>query len=184
MKPIIVPVNFSACSADAARYAVSLAEAIKADVYLLHVIQIPVASAELSMTEDLYNQVFELADKSLKEMQEELRRRNNNRVEVHTELLTGSITACVAEWCNKLDPELIILGVTGPTFEKFLTGSPVNALLHLRRPILVVPEGTVFHPYRLIALACDETDINRGVPHSIPLLKALLECFHAKIDIV
>ncbi|HEV2352914.1 MAG TPA: universal stress protein, partial [Puia sp.] len=184
MKTFIVPVNFSPCSADAARYAVDLAQEMNAEVHLLHVVQIPVASAELSMTEDLYNQVFELVASSLKELQEELRWRANNRVPIHTASLTGSITAGVSELCDKLKPELVVLGVTGKTLEKFLTGSPVNAMLHLRQPILVVPEHAVFHPYRQIALACDETDINRGVPHSIPLIKELAERFQAKVDIV
>jgi nucleotide-binding universal stress UspA family protein len=54
MKSIVVPVDFSTCSANAARYAADLALAIKADLHLIHVILVPVTAAELNMTESVY----------------------------------------------------------------------------------------------------------------------------------
>ena len=52
MKSIVVPIDFSPSSDNAARYAADLALAIKADLHLIHVIQAPVTAAELTMTED------------------------------------------------------------------------------------------------------------------------------------
>jgi nucleotide-binding universal stress UspA family protein len=57
MKSIVVPINFSVCAANAARYAADLALVIKADIHLIHVIQVPVDSADLLMTDDLYQEI-------------------------------------------------------------------------------------------------------------------------------
>src|SRR6185312_16023648 len=184
MKSILVPVNFSACASNAAHYAADLGAALHAQIHLLHVVQIPLASAEMAMTEDLYNRVLDSADEGLKELQRDILARTSGQVKIQLHLQTGNITAEVTEICRTVSPYLIVFGVTAPTFEKFLAGSPVNALLHLRYPILVVPEDAAWHPYRTIALACDETDVNRGVPHSMPLLRELQQRFHPTIDLV
>ena len=138
----------------------------------------------MAMTESIYTQILDAADDGLKELQRDIQARTSGRLTIHLQLQTGSIVGAVNEFCQSLHPDLIVVGVTGPTFEKFLLGSPVNALLHLRQPLLIIPDQATFHPYKQIALACDETDINRGVPHSFPLIKELQERFRAKIDIV
>jgi nucleotide-binding universal stress UspA family protein len=184
MKSILIPVNFSRCSFNAARYAADFAKATGAELHLLHVIQIPLQSTEMVMDESLYAQMCEAGESSLKEMKTDILEQTSNLVSVTTHLQTGAVTEKVEEWYTALQPDLIIMGVTGPTMEKFLAGSPVGVLLHLRHPLLVIPEQAKYEPYERIVLACDESDIQRGVSHSLPLLRELRERLGATVDVV
>jgi nucleotide-binding universal stress UspA family protein len=185
MKSIIVPINFSPCAANAARYAADLAQAILADLHLIHVFQVPVNSAELMMNQYLYDQMVESADVALKQLQFELTKRTNNRIKVDATLGAGNVASKVNDLCRVLKPYAIVLGTTGPTFEKFLAGSPVASLIHnLDFPVLVVPETYTFHRFLRILLACDLEDIGSGMPNSLPLLKDLRAHFGSRFDIV
>jgi len=185
MKSIVVPVNFSPCAANAARYAADLALAIHSDLHLIHVLQVPVNSAELTMTQYLYEEMVESADIALKQLQFELIKRTNHRVKIQIHLDAGGVGAKIKELCRELQPYAIVLGATAPTFEKFLVGSPISSLLHnMDYPVLVVPETYSFHPFRRILLACDLEDIGSGIPYSLPLLKGLREQFGSRFDIV
>jgi nucleotide-binding universal stress UspA family protein len=185
MKSIAVPVNFSACATNAARYAADLAVAVHADLHLIHVIQVPVNSADLLMTQYPYESMVESAGVALKELQVALIRRTNSRIRIKTSLEAGSVGAKVKDLCRELQPYAIVLGSAGPTFEKFVAGSPVAALLHdLDYPVLVVPETYTFHRFHRILLACDLEDIGSGMPNSLPLLKDLRDHFGSRFDIV
>jgi nucleotide-binding universal stress UspA family protein len=184
MTSILVPVNFSPCSFNAARYAAGLAMATGAELHLLHVIQIPLTSTEMVMNEYLYTQMSEAAESGLKEIKTDILEQEPGLVSVTTHLQTGNVAEKVNEWYGALKAELIVMGVTAPTMEKFLAGSPVGNLLHLRHPLLVVPEHAKYEPLRRIVLACDESDIQHGIPHSLPLLRELRERTGATVDIV
>jgi len=185
MKSIVIPVNFSACSNNAARYAADLAQAIRAELHLVHVIEIPMTSADMVMTEALYQEMVESSSNSLKELQFELQKQTYNSIKVETRIEVGSVTGKIKELCQEIQPYAVVLGATGPTLEKFLAGSPVSSLLHsLNYPVLVVPAGVSFHQFRRVLLACDLDDIGSGIPLSLPLLKDLRQFFGSRFDIV
>jgi nucleotide-binding universal stress UspA family protein len=185
MKSIVVPINFSACAHNAACYAADMALALKTDLHLIHVIQVPVTTAEIGMTEYLYQEMIDAADASLKGLQVELGKRTHSRIGIKITIEAGGLALKVKDLCTELKPYAVIVGASGPTLEKFLTGSPVAALLHsLRYPVLVVPETAAFHHFRRVLLACDLEDIGSGLPHFHPFLKDLREHFGSRFDIV
>jgi nucleotide-binding universal stress UspA family protein len=185
MKSIIVPVNFSACAANAARYAADLAAILHADLHLIHVIQVPVTSAEMNMTQYLYEELVDSANQSLKQLQVDLRKHTQGKINIETILDSGSLTTKIKDRCNEIKPYAIVLGATGPSLEKFLAGSPIASLLHnLDYPVLVVPENVPFRHYHHILLACDLSDIGHGLPQSMPLLKDLRDHFGCRFDVL
>jgi nucleotide-binding universal stress UspA family protein len=185
MKSIVVPVDFSPCAANAARYAADLAKAIHADLHLIHVIQVPVNSAELMMTQSVYEEMVESADIAMKQLQFELTKRTNNRIKVDTTLGAGSVDARLQDLCQQVKPYAIVLGVARPSLEKFLAGNTVVSLLNNPDyPVLVVPEKSEFQQFRRILLACDLEDIGSDMANSLPLLKDLREHFGSSVDIV
>jgi nucleotide-binding universal stress UspA family protein len=185
MKSIVVPINFSSCSVNAARYAADLALAVQSDLHLIHIIQVPVSSAELMMTEYLYGQMIVSADTALKQLQVELIKRTKHRIKIDTTVESGNVGSKINYLCQPLKPYAIVLGATGPTLEKFLAGSPVTSMLHnLDYPVLIVPETFTFQRFRRVLLACDLDDIGCGMHNSLPLLKDLREHFGCRFDIV
>jgi len=185
MKSIVVPVNFSPCAANAAQYAADLALAVGADLHLLHVIQVPITSAEMNMTEYVYQEMLDAAENSLEQMRADLTSRTKGKVAIAFSIDEGGLGAKIKDVCRQLKPYAIVVGASGPTLEKFLAGSPVSALLHhLNFPVLVVPENAAFRQFNRILLACDLNDIGSGLPHSLPLLKDLREHFGSHFDVV
>ncbi len=185
MKSIVVPINFSPCATNAAHYAADLALGIKADLHLIHVLEVPVNSAELMMTESLYQQMVDDANMALQHLQVELTRRTHQKIKIDYSLEAGSVGDKVKDLCQQIKPYAIVLGATGPSLEKFLTGSSVAALLrNLDYPVLVVPESAAFHRFGRILLACDLEDVGSGMPNSLPLLKDLREHFGSRFDII
>jgi nucleotide-binding universal stress UspA family protein len=185
MKTIIVPVNFSPCAANAARYSADLARAIHADLHLIHVLQVPVNSAEPVMTQYLYKDMVESADIALKQLQFELIKHTHNRIKIDISLEAGNVSAKVKDLCRELQPYAVVLGAAGPSFKRSQVGSPIASLLHnLDYPVLVVPATYTFHSFRRVLLACDLEDIGSGIPDSLPLLKGLREHFGSRFDIV
>jgi nucleotide-binding universal stress UspA family protein len=185
MKSIYVPVNFSDCAANAARYAADMALALHTSVHLVHIIQIPITSAEMAMTDYLYQEIVDSANISLNELQAELTKRTHGKVDIKTTLDAGSLSIKVKDMCQELKPYAIVVGTSGPTLAKLIAGSPVTSLLHnLTYPVLVVPEGLPFRRFRRILLACDLEDLDSGLPHSLPLLRDLREHFGSRFDVV
>ena len=185
MKNIVVPVNFSACARNAALYAADLARMLKADLYLIHVIQVPVTPAEVVMTEYLYQTMVDAANTSLKELQVDLARHTQGKVRVESSLQVGGLGDKVKELCREQKPYAIVLGSSGPTLEKFIVGSPLASLLHnLDYPVLVVPENVPFRHFHRILLACELADICSGLPQSLHLLKDLRQHFGSCFDIL
>jgi nucleotide-binding universal stress UspA family protein len=185
MKSVVVPVNFSTCAGNAAKYAADLALALHADLHLIHVIQVPVTTAELTMTEFLYEEMVEAANLSMTTLRAELVKRTGSKLPVHVNLEAGNICAKVNSLCKKLDTYAVVLGATGPSVEKFLAGSPVFSLLHhIPYPILVVPDHIEFEPFHRVILACDLEDIGIGIPQSLPLLWDIYRQFDARFDVL
>ena len=185
MNPIVIPVNFSACSENAARYAADLASAIKVNLHLIHIIEIPMTSADMVLTEALYEEMVESANNSLKELQFDLRRRTCHSINIEIRIEVGTVAAKMKEVCQEIRPYAVVLGASGPTLEKFLAGSPVSSLIqNLNYPVLVVPEGATFQQFRRVLLACDLDDLGSGIPLSLSLLKDLRHYFGARFDII
>jgi nucleotide-binding universal stress UspA family protein len=185
MKTILVPIDFSPCSTNAAHYAADLALAIKADLLLIHVIQVPVTTAELTMTEYVYREIVEDANIALQKTQADLIKRTQRRIRIDTMVDAGNVSTKVKDLCRQVKPYAIVLGAAGPSLEKFLAGSPVTSLLqNLDYPVLLVPETASFQQFRRILLACELEDIGSDMVNSLPLLKELREQFKSRIDIV
>ena len=185
MKPIIVPVNFSACARNAALYAGDLARIMKADLHLVHVVGIPFSVSEVAMTDYVYEEMVQAANTSLKELQVDVTRHTHGKVWVEISIEVGNLGANLKEICKKLQPYALVLGSSGPTLEKFLTGSPVASLLrNLQTPVIVVPETATFRHYNRILLTCDPGDLDSGLPQFLPLLKDLRDHFGSRFDIV
>jgi nucleotide-binding universal stress UspA family protein len=185
MKPIIVPVNFSACSHNAALYAADLARVLRSDLHLFHVVGIPFTTSEVAMTTFIYEEMVKAANTSLKELQVDLTRHTHGKVRVEIRLEVGSLGVRLRELCRNLQPYAVVVGTSGPTVEKFMAGSPVSSLLkHMQSPIIVVPEKASFRHYHRVLLACGSDDLDSGLLQFLPLLKELRDHFGSRFDIV
>jgi nucleotide-binding universal stress UspA family protein len=180
-----VPVNFTANSANAARYVGDLALAIGADIHLIYVFQPPVSAAEVPLPESVFEEMLENGQELLSGIKTDLIAQTAGKIHVTTTLETGGVELKIETFCKEKKPLLVVMGATGDSLENVLSGSnTARALRHLPYPILVVPEGSKFRAVERIVLACDKEDVDSGIPETIPLLRELSDLMGARLEVV
>jgi nucleotide-binding universal stress UspA family protein len=185
MKSIVVPVNFSANSYNAARYATDMALAIDGDIHLIYVFQLPLTTAEMPMPDAAIEEMQRDGLATLNELKVELRQRTRNQVSVTTEMMAGSVVHNLEECCRRQKPFVVVMGASGHSLENAINGSStVKAMRHLPWPLLVIPENAAFHAIKKIVLACDLDDIGDGIPASLSFLNDVTSLFGARLDLV
>jgi len=166
MKKIVVATDFSTAAAHAAEYAVSLARHIGAELYLLHVATLPVGFSEtpVMITEE---ELVQGAQESMSALKSQLSILAGNDLVIKSEINSGVFFDCLDALCNRLDPYLVVIGSQGKSVaERILFGShALHTLRHIGWPVIAVPPGCVFKPFRQIGVA---VDLELGV-ESLPL---------------
>jgi nucleotide-binding universal stress UspA family protein len=171
MRPIVVPVDFPDSSSNAARYAADLALAINADVHLIHVLEPPIAAAELPVPEYIFEEMQQEGVTMLRSLSGELSDRTGNKVRITSDLDVGAIEYRLEEFCRQIDP-LLVVTANAPLARK------------LPSPALYIPENAVFHAIKKIVLACELDDLGAGIPASLPFLKELASLLDAKYQVI
>lgn len=185
MKTIIVPVNFSASSDNAARYAADMALAIHADLHLIHFVQIQASTSDVPLAGYALAELQESGKEGLQQLRDALIKRTEGKVNIFTYMEVGPVEDRIEEYCAKKMPFIVIMGNAGKSLERALTGSNVSqAIRHLPHPMIVVPENAVFHSIKKIVLACDLDDIAEGVPVSVSFLKEFRHIFGAGFEVI
>jgi len=185
MRTIVAPVNFSPNSSNAARYAADLALAAQAELHLYYVLELPVSVAEFPVNDYVFNEMQEAGAESLKQLWEELIKRTDAKVNIFTHLEVGSVEYKIEEFCQQKKPFVVVMGASGSSLERALTGSNLAAAIHhLPYPLLVVPEKAVFRQIRKVVLACDLSDMAAGIPVKPSFLGELKEIFNTTFEVV
>jgi nucleotide-binding universal stress UspA family protein len=185
MPSIVVPVNFSPNSANAARYAADVARAIGAEIHLINVFQLPVSMSEVPLPESVFQEVRDNSLELLSGLHAELTKQTLGKVRICTDLEIGAVEAKLEDFCKLREPLLVVMGATGNSMPSILDGSnTARALSRLSYPILVVPAGATFHPIGKIVLACDREDIDSGMPETLPFLQQLADLLGATLEVV
>lgn len=185
MKSIVVPVNFSAGSANAARYAADLAMAIGGELHLIHVLQLPFTSAEIPMPDDVFEEMRLSAAHELGALAAELAKRTEGKVKIDTCLEAVSVEYKLEKFCRQQEPFIVVMGAEGSFLDRMMGGShTLNALGHLPYPLLVIPPTATFHAIKKILLACDQGDIESGIGVAPSFLKELRDLFGAHFEVI
>jgi len=183
MKPLIVPTNFSGSSVNAAKYAANMALTMNTDLYLIHVLQLPVSNAELPLTEEVFNEMQQSCEQELLNLKLELQKQTEGKVNIATRLEIGTVEHELEEICKRKNPFAVVMGIKDSAPERLVFGSnALFAIRHLHYPLLIIPEGTAFHSIQKIVLACDLTDCDKTIP--VDYIKELQHVFDASLDVL
>ena len=156
MKNILVPIDFSKASLNAAKYAVSFAEALSANLHLLNVVPAPVVIDDSILASVLITQA-ELSENNhrlIKEEVDSLSKKAN--VEIKSVVAEGLPSDVIAEVAKELKADLIIMGMKGKGKSNSVFGSTATAVIRKSGfPVLVIPENGDYQPIRNITFASD-----------------------------
>jgi nucleotide-binding universal stress UspA family protein len=183
MKTILVATDFSPAARNAANFAADLAVACKADLYLLHIYQMPLLFLEvpLPVTTDA---MMEDTHKEILRLKNELENKTGGLVKIHAEIRMGTFFADLKTVCEHIDPYYVVMGSQGTTAaERLLFGShTVAAMKQLRWPLVAVPLKAVFSSIKKIGLAWDFYQVTDAMP--LDDIKTLAMSCNAGLEIL
>ena len=184
MKTLLVPIDFSAASINAANYALDFAIAVKGEMILIYVCRFPVAVSEVAVPAETFTGVIDDAEKRMQELKDNLNHKASGRAKVHTEVKEGYEVGEIEHYCNTISPYAVILGLQGTgSVERVLFGSnTLQATRQLSWPIIVVPQGARFTTISKIGIACDL----KKVPETVNLdaIKKIVNEFQAQLHVL
>jgi nucleotide-binding universal stress UspA family protein len=190
MKKILVPVDYSAYSDHAVRYAIQIAKKINAEIHLFHGLEtpelIPMAGVMMWPLEN-FEELKEESDKYLLKYIDKLK---NDFILATPYLPTitysiekGSVVHIIDQLTSSTHFDLIVMGLAGASrFDQLFLGSNSRAVIEkIKYPILLVPKETDFIPPRKIAFA---TDLNESDLNSIQSVARLFYLYDPEILLV
>jgi nucleotide-binding universal stress UspA family protein len=184
MNSLIVPVDFSETSKNAARFAAHLSAHLQdANIILYNVFDTIEAGSDgtpLDSDDDARKSVMELALQSVK---------------TEISVLTNAKVSCVAEednhFVNSLDSyvrrnnvQIIIMGITGSSRigQIFMGSNTLNVVNRRIAPVIIVPPDAHFTGIKNVMLISDFKDVERTIP--IGPIKGMLSLIKPTLHVV
>lgn len=152
---IILPIDFSENSHQALELIVSLSEAKKTDITLLHVVELIYDFA--SQAAVALNSLHKEAESSLIKM---IQKYQTTEIKFEYLILDGTASISIARTAQQLKANLIVMGTQGASkIKKTLIGSTtINTIKESKTPVLVIPAGPSPPKLKKITLALEIAD--------------------------
>lgn len=186
MKSILVPTDFSECSAAAYSYASLLAEKTNATIYLLHILDISIPSISLGGEEETTQDtpfMIELMKATRARMQKTRARGEFSNVNVQEIIEVGSISTGVLKAADKYKIDMIIMGTHGANGlqEKFIGANAERIVRNAEIPVLSVKHAVKVPKIEAIIFA---TDFSAETTEVLPVISDIAWLFQAKLNLV
>lgn len=182
MKKIIVPVDFSTTSVNAAQFAAELAVFYGADILLYHAYQLPVVLHEFSYPVFDIKETQDAAEHELEIIKENLQSKLKAPITFKAEMI--ALQEGLSSLCDVLKPDLIIMGLSGKNaLTRLIVGSnTIKTIQELKYPVLVVPPRAEFVPVKKMGFACDYRKIEQTTP--VDFFKKVVNDFRAELYVL
>ena len=143
---ILVPVDFSECSINAAHYAAQFAQHRGIAIDILHCMQIVVTDPIVPayFIPDIDSDSSKILRNDLKALAEELEAKYQVKVETHID--SGFVMTRVKEFVERNNVPLVVIGTTTEKdwFEKWMGSFSVEVAKGLTVPVLVIPNSATY----------------------------------------
>ncbi len=142
MKTILAPVDFSGVSESVIGQATELAEALKAKVVLLNVLQPPVITSEYGPFLESISEIVMVGEKAAAKQLMRLQERLTTRgIETSILQFAGAPVPNILKQAEKVGADYIVMGSHGHTaFYDLLVGSTTHGVLRKSPcPVIIVP---------------------------------------------
>ena len=158
MKKILFPTDFSETANNAFLYALNLAKSIDAQVYVLHVYELPMITGSLSagLIQNVYETVelgsFENFKDNIPQLRQIAADNELSDIPLKFILEEGNFLYILRETIEEESVDFVVMGTNGNSgFERFLFGSnTINTITSMKIPILSVPQELSFKGFKNI----------------------------------
>lgn len=184
---ILVPIDFSSASRQALRYAAFLAKKTKAQLYLLHVFEIPVMTVDATIIMPSQEEINTLKEDHLEHLKNFVRHDHQVQVKfstIHFFSGNGYATEKILDFSKQEEISIIIMGIQGkcvkPSF--FMGSTFIRIMRQAAIPVVGLHSSTRFTDLKNILLAYDLKEFSR--PALLQPLVEFAKIFNAHIHIL
>jgi nucleotide-binding universal stress UspA family protein len=180
MDTILVAVDFTSGSENAAQFAMGLASDTKARVNLVHGTHLPLVSdVQFDITASLDN-MHELAKKNMDTFLAKLSKKHP-KVKISSHVEIGFVGEILRKLSKKSEVSLVVLGIgQSDKFSEVVFGSTSTALAgSISTPVLIIPEKARYKGLSRICLSFDGNKIPMST--GVKTVAELAETFGSKI---
>lgn len=193
IQKILCPLDFSAVSENALKYALQLADLYQAEVHLLHVLE-PTAEVMMEVPQlipainskfidDARKQLVQISEKVLTTVSDGLK----NEISLFTDIEIGPRGFTINNLASERGIDLIVMGTREEKHRSWWQGSVASEVLdNPRIPLLIIPEDANYTAIDRLSFA---TDLKRAdMLHLVNLvdflqpIKAEIRCIHVTED--
>lgn len=192
MKRILFPTDFSEAAKNAFIYALKFANAIEAEITVLHVYDLPIT--DMPPMPETAQEVFDIVElnqfESFKEELSELHAIADNyklgHIKLKNELQYGDLVYNINKLCEEQDVEMIIMGTKGASGlkETFLGSTTGSVIANAKVPVLGIPEKAEYSKIKNIAFTTQYQDRdNDALTKTLELshlFNARVQCLYIK----
>lgn len=178
MKKIIVPIDFSDTSVNAAKYAIELAKNIGAHITLYHVYSHISFSALTSKDENSRQVVSEDELKALKD------KFQDGKDFISCVAEDGSFVENLATYALGNHADMVVMGITGSSklTQVFMGTNTLNVIRNISCPVMIIPPDAKYTGIKKVVLTSDFKDVARTTPFTT--IKKLLDIFKPQLQIL
>ncbi|MBB6681337.1 universal stress protein [Aequorivita sp. 609] len=187
MHKILIPVDFSNNSMNAAKYAAELFKHGHSEIYLIHAFADRVYNEKLNLPDADFDS---LKAKTLSDVEEKLAKMKkdlfayspNPKNKIITVAEFGLLVDTVNEWVESKNADIVVMGTQGETDDKNITfgSNTLQVIKYVKCPVLAIPEiYTDVHPKNILFPSDFMIPFKR---RELKLLGSIAKCFASKIN--
>lgn len=166
---VIVPVDFSSVSVNAVHYAARMLAAHGGKLRLMHAVNtaIPDPYVPAYYTMDAAKEQSASSSAELETLARSIRA--DYGIQVEAEVIIGDLSGSLSDQIQKHRAELVVMGTHGAeNWLDRMAGTNTEAMVnHLDCPLLVIPDGVVWKPWKNIACATDYSGAEESIAESL-----------------
>lgn len=183
MKKIIVPVDFSDASKNAARYAAAMTNDIpECELLLYNVYESNLRGSDGSLLADENDAMKVVSENALHNLRLELLPLTSATIGILAE--SGDLSTLLEQLVTRNGADLVVMGINGASrLEQVLIGS--NTLDVIKKdsfPVLIVPPDAKYERIHTVVFASDFKDVLKSTP--VIALRNILGMFRPEIHVV
>jgi nucleotide-binding universal stress UspA family protein len=177
MKNILVPTDFSPAANNAAKYAIRIAQRVKADIKLCNAVRVPaerVMAVESVWPLDDFEHIKEGSEAEMNYLADVLEdtvlsENKTFKPRIHHATGIGNVTDYIRNLVSDDDINMVVMGMSGANvFSRFVLGSNSRDLINKADfPLLLIPRAYQYKPIKKIAFATDLSETDIGTLHSL-----------------
>ena len=166
------------------KYAMDMAKATNSNLMLVNMYQIPISFSEVPLVTISLDELRKISQNKLASIKHNIENITGSGIHVYTESILGEVSYEVEKLCERLHPYAVIVGTRGVTgIGKFFLGSNTQSIVeHVNTPVLVIPPGATFKPFKKIGLATDMKGVIEHTP--VGPIRELVSFFGADLHVL